>query len=42
MVAKNRNGLAGTVTMGFIPKFTTFIDKKRQCVKISCQLFYSY
>lgn len=29
MVVKNRNGLTGTVTIDFIPKFTKFIDKKR-------------
>ncbi|WP_418456578.1 hypothetical protein [Borreliella lusitaniae] len=28
MVSKNRNGLLGTVTMDFRPKFTKFIDKK--------------
>lgn len=33
LVAKNRNGPTGTVTMDFIPKFTKFIDKKGNALK---------
>ncbi|WP_373477051.1 DnaB-like helicase C-terminal domain-containing protein [Borreliella afzelii] len=36
LVAKNRNGPTGTVTMDFIPKFIKFIYKKKQLAKISC------
>ncbi|WP_418906263.1 DnaB-like helicase C-terminal domain-containing protein (plasmid) [Borreliella tanukii] len=29
MVAKNRNGPTGTVTMGFMSRFTKFVDIKK-------------
>ncbi len=32
MVSKNRNGPTGTVTMGFMPRFTKFVDKERKAM----------
>ncbi|MBB6043414.1 replicative DNA helicase [Borrelia yangtzensis] len=36
MAAINKNGPTGSVTIDFMPRFTKFVDKERQCAKISC------